>query len=213
MATVKTPRQRLDPDTRRAQIVRTALDVLLESGYAAVSIKNVAERCGIRLSTVQHHYPGKPRLMAAVIEEVADRCIRKYGHLAEASGADARERLRATIGALCGVEPDAEIDTLFVELWAYARRDANGAAILRALYDQGRVMLSRLIEELVPGLAPDEVRQRAVTIMAAADGLAAISSAPTAVGAADRRATVSHLMDLAKAPPAAGDDPDGEYRA
>lgn len=60
---------------RRQEILRQALDVFGEAGYAGARIDEVARRVGIRRPSILYHFPDKPSLYAAVIHEVVDDIV------------------------------------------------------------------------------------------------------------------------------------------
>lgn len=59
---------RLPPEQRREQIIDAALEVILEHGYARISIEAIARAAGITRPVVYDHFPNLNRLLHAVIE-------------------------------------------------------------------------------------------------------------------------------------------------
>jgi AcrR family transcriptional regulator len=56
------------PGQRREQLIDAALEVILERGYARVSIEAIAREAGITRPVVYDHFPNLNRLLHAVIE-------------------------------------------------------------------------------------------------------------------------------------------------
>ena len=56
------------PDQRREHLIDAALEVILERGYAGVSIEAIARVAGITRPVVYDHFPDLNRLLRAVIE-------------------------------------------------------------------------------------------------------------------------------------------------
>ncbi|WP_327356240.1 TetR/AcrR family transcriptional regulator [Streptomyces sp. NBC_01304] len=56
-------------EERRAEIVRSALEVIAERGYRGASLAAVAERVGLTQQGLLHHFPTKEALLVAVLEE------------------------------------------------------------------------------------------------------------------------------------------------
>ncbi|MFG2049491.1 TetR/AcrR family transcriptional regulator C-terminal domain-containing protein [Micromonospora sp. NPDC048935] len=54
----------------QADVVRAALDVLDERGAAAVSMRTIAERLGVRMNTVLWHAKSKARLMELMADAI-----------------------------------------------------------------------------------------------------------------------------------------------
>ncbi|MGN6868007.1 MAG: TetR/AcrR family transcriptional regulator [Solirubrobacteraceae bacterium] len=59
---------RMPPGQRREQLIDAALEVILERGYARVSIEAIAREAGITRPVVYDHFPNLNRLLHAVIE-------------------------------------------------------------------------------------------------------------------------------------------------
>ena len=59
---------RLPPGQRREQLIDAALQVILERGYAKISIEAIARAAGITRPVVYDHFPNLNRLLHAVIE-------------------------------------------------------------------------------------------------------------------------------------------------
>jgi AcrR family transcriptional regulator len=57
----------------RERIVRSALDLLAEGGYAAASVQAVARRAGVATGTVYRHFPSKADLVAEVFRRASQR--------------------------------------------------------------------------------------------------------------------------------------------
>jgi AcrR family transcriptional regulator len=58
----------MPPGQRREQLIDAALEVILERGYARVSIEAIARAAGITRPVVYDHFPNLNRLLHAVIE-------------------------------------------------------------------------------------------------------------------------------------------------
>jgi AcrR family transcriptional regulator len=78
------PRPRPSEDLRlargrstRAQLLAAATEVLQEQGYAATSMRAVADRAGARLSLVHYHFGSKRGLLVAVLEDLTERLLER----------------------------------------------------------------------------------------------------------------------------------------
>jgi AcrR family transcriptional regulator len=58
----------MPPGQRREQLIDAALEVILDRGYARVSIEAIAREAGITRPVVYDHFPNLNRLLHAVIE-------------------------------------------------------------------------------------------------------------------------------------------------
>lgn len=55
-------------DRRKAEILRTATELLSEHGYRGMNLEDVAEQTDIAKATLYHYFSGKDELVAAVLE-------------------------------------------------------------------------------------------------------------------------------------------------
>jgi len=60
---------RAHPRSKREQIVKAALRVFLNNGYAATSMNRVAEEADVIKATIYSHFKDKEQLFVAIIEE------------------------------------------------------------------------------------------------------------------------------------------------
>ena len=77
MATVK-------GDARRAAIVRAACDISQETGFATLTVSDIAERVGMTRSLFYHYFPDKEAVADAVLAEVIDRMLARLRQWDEA---------------------------------------------------------------------------------------------------------------------------------
>ncbi|WP_447725832.1 TetR/AcrR family transcriptional regulator [Sphingomonas koreensis] len=197
----KQMRIRLLPGIRQEQIVQTAHDILTREGYAALSYSRIAKQCAIRLSTVQHHFPERSLLIEAVLNRLLDELLERYTSAAATMNGDPAEHLEVMIRLLAADVDNAEIASLFFELWAFSQRDPVMAEAMERVYAHVRTHLSELVLIAVPGLTKVESHRRAIMVMAMADGLTVtLGHKPIltqSVGPADREAIVTRLVRLA----------------
>jgi AcrR family transcriptional regulator len=59
--------RRLSPDARRAEIIRTATELISTEGYRALSLREVARRCGMSAPGLMHYFADMPSLLSAVL--------------------------------------------------------------------------------------------------------------------------------------------------
>src|SRR3954454_18714542 len=64
------PRWRRRSEARPGEIVRAALDVFVEKGFAAARMDEIAKRAGVTKGTVYLYFPSKEDLFRAVVEDL-----------------------------------------------------------------------------------------------------------------------------------------------
>lgn len=55
---------------RRSQIIRCAIDTIVELGYANASLAQIAQRAGMSKGVISYHFAGKEDLVREVVKEV-----------------------------------------------------------------------------------------------------------------------------------------------
>jgi AcrR family transcriptional regulator len=85
-------------DRRKAEIVRTATEILSASGYQGMSLEDVAEQTDIAKATLYHYFSSKDDLVAAALESLTQEVLRRLAARQAAAGdASATETLRALV--------------------------------------------------------------------------------------------------------------------
>lgn len=59
--------RRLSPEARRAEILEVAQAAIASDGYTALSLREVARRCGMSAPGLMHYFPDMPALLEAVL--------------------------------------------------------------------------------------------------------------------------------------------------
>jgi AcrR family transcriptional regulator len=73
MPVPRSPRRRLDPDARRAEIVAAATRVFARTPYDMVTIADIARESGASRSLILHYFEDKPGVFTAATEVFAER--------------------------------------------------------------------------------------------------------------------------------------------
>jgi TetR/AcrR family transcriptional regulator of autoinduction and epiphytic fitness len=103
-------------DRRKAEIVRTATELLSEHGYQGMNLEDVAEQTDIAKATLYHYFSGKDELVAAVIEALTvDVNRRLEEELAKVSDRSHLEQIRTLIREQVRILTDTapEVATVF----------------------------------------------------------------------------------------------------
>src|SRR6478735_4817307 len=59
--------RRLTPEARRAEIIEVAHAVISDEGYRALSLRELARRCGMSAPGLMHYFPDMRSLLDAVL--------------------------------------------------------------------------------------------------------------------------------------------------
>jgi AcrR family transcriptional regulator len=80
----------MSPEQRREHLIDAALEVILERGYARISIEAIARAAGITRPVVYDHFPDLNRLLGAVIEREERISLEQLAHVVPEQPADAQ---------------------------------------------------------------------------------------------------------------------------
>ena len=87
------------------RIMSGAADLFSQNGYRSTSMRNVAEKAGLQVSSLYRHVAGKQDLLYTVLDRLMDEVL-EAGTKALAEGADPPDRLRHLIhNNICLVRP------------------------------------------------------------------------------------------------------------
>jgi AcrR family transcriptional regulator len=158
----------MPPAQRREQLIDAALSVILEQGFAAVSIEAIARAAGVTRPVVYDHFPNLGRLLQALIEREERYALAQVENLVPD---DPTEREPAEL-LTSGVRSFLEIVTSRPATWRIILLPPEGIPeIVRQLVETNRARTLERIEHLVrwavgrgvvPGDLDTELTARAI---------------------------------------------------
>ena len=163
-------------DHRREQMLRAALEVIAERGYAETRIADVAERSGISPALVIYYFKTKDQLLTEAIRYSEDSWYAD-GQRRLAALPTATARVEEIVAMCCLPEADAEPHyswLLWLDFWALAARNPEVAGLRQKADERWRDLISSLV---VSGQEAGEFRAVdpggfAILLSALLDGMA-----------------------------------------
>ncbi len=132
---------------KRHFVMAHALELLVEVGYQGLTMRGLADRCGMSLSNVQYYFRTKDELIA----EIAERYFEECGSILEAyfeehGPVETRQALRDLVGLFLDHGREmSDMCRVFRELWAIGSRDENVSELLDDHYRRlGRKLSTQL---------------------------------------------------------------------
>jgi AcrR family transcriptional regulator len=136
---------------RRLQIEEVASALFRERGYAATSVRDIAQALNLQGGSLYAHMASKEDVLWSIVTRAADKFNSQVGPVAEATEASPADRLanmiRAHVGVVTSIQKDAAV---FLHEWRFlsparreemqARRDAYEALfrdVISAGVEQG----------------------------------------------------------------------------
>jgi len=134
-------------DQRRGQMLRAALEVISDRGFADTRISDIAERIGISPALVIYYFKTKDQLLTEAIRHYEDawyaECMQRMDKLATAV-----ERLDELVAMTLLPEKDLEPDgnwQLWLDFWAQAARNPQVASTRRKSDERWREIIVSVV--------------------------------------------------------------------
>ena len=134
-------------DQRREQMLRAAIDVIVERGYAESRIADVAERAGTSPALVIYYFKTKDQLLTEAMRFSEDTWYeagtRRMEQIPTAAG-----KLEEIVAMCCLPEADTEPETswvLWLDLWSQAARHPEVAIVRRKFDERWRALIRSLV--------------------------------------------------------------------
>jgi AcrR family transcriptional regulator len=120
-----------DGGERREQMLRAALEVIIERGYAETRIADVAERTGTSPALVIYYFKTRDQLLTEAIRYSDDTWYAEYlRRMEEIPTAVGRLAQLIAMNCLPGTDPEpGAYWTLWLDLWAFSPRSPGVAAV------------------------------------------------------------------------------------
>ncbi|CAB4888416.1 unannotated protein [freshwater metagenome] len=183
---------------RRKEILETTCEVVIERGFAATRIADVAKRLSVSTSLIHYHYDSKEQLLAEAFSHYARKDLAELHAEIDA----APTSLAALDRAIQDYVPEGSGDMewmLWIDAWGEALRNPMMKKISQELDEQSVELLERVLSA---GVASGEFRcsdpsASALRLTGLIDGLAIQFAAHD--GLLTRAAFIDHVRWLAAA--------------
>jgi len=156
-------------------MLRAALDVILERGYADTRIADVAERTGTSPALVIYYFKTRDQLLIEAIRYSEDSWYAEYLRRMEDIPA-AAGRLAEMIAMICLPEnPEPRLYwLLWLDLWAFSPRNPGMAAVRQKSDERWREAIRSVVlaGQEAGEFAPVDADDFTITLCALLDGLA-----------------------------------------
>ncbi len=156
-------------EASRARILEEARSVLVEKGYDALVLRQLATSLDMRLGNLQYYFPNRQALVAALIEaevaadiEALQRAVR---------GAEPEEALARIVRTLLG-RWRSESGVVFATMTFLATQSDDIRAVYLRTYDAFYAEIERVLESIDPGHSASVYATRGRLVTALLDGAA-----------------------------------------
>lgn len=155
----------------REEILDSAERLMAERGFAAASISQLSNACGLPSSSIYWHFGSKDGVLAAVMERGAERFFDDMPQIADGDASPAR-KLSDYFEALADrLEQQPQFLRLLMALGLTHFDERDGALdLVRQIRVRARDHLSGILRSAYPELAEDRVDALTSLTLAAVDG-------------------------------------------
>lgn len=161
---------------KRQFVMGHALDLLIDVGYQGLTMRGVAEKCGISLSNVQYYFRTKEDLIDAIADQYFGECHFMLANHFEAHGPiDNRAGLEHVVALFLDHGREmTDMCRVFRELWAISSRHVSLAKRLNAHYRRLGDTLSDNLQ--YPTASRDGARRAAAVLLILSEGYSIVGS-------------------------------------
>ncbi|KQW90152.1 hypothetical protein ASC94_20670 [Massilia sp. Root418] len=160
---------------RAGAILAVARELLGTEGYGALSMRSVALRVGVSLSTVQHYYPSREALLEALLNQAFDGyqagIDQRLAQRSGVSGDSGKAVFQSIIDYFLDDLRDQISSGLFFEIAALANRHPYASRMFDTMLTRARRTLRNLMRDIAPELTPGQCEIRGALIVSQMIGL------------------------------------------
>lgn len=151
-------------------ILKAALDVLVDEGAAAFTLRRIAARCDMKVGNLSYHFARKEMLIQLLLDDLLDYYERLLDDTVRQPGLTPEEQLHRMIGLVLDDIGSKRTTHVFIELWALANHNLFVAERVAAFYRRAHANIAAAIAPLNPALSPEQVEVVARFISASLEG-------------------------------------------
>jgi AcrR family transcriptional regulator len=156
---------------RAAAILEAAKNVLVEDGFAALSLREIAKRADMAVGNVGYYFPTKDCLLAALAEYIFDRWDARFRRHLPPDLAGAEAVFLHSVRFMIEENKRPKTKSLLLEMWAMANRSRAIRRMMDTFYARMRVWIEAMLADIDPTIAVHRRRLRAALITAQIEGL------------------------------------------
>lgn len=153
------------------QILRAAIDILIEEGFTGLTMRRIATRCGLKPGNLSYYFPTKEDLVRALLDAIISSYEVEFEIILSDAGATAEERLERLCNLVLEDILTKKTTRIFPELWALSNHDPFISDRMHELYVRARAPLTVMIGELNPALSEQDREDLSLFISASMESL------------------------------------------
>lgn len=153
------------------KILREAQQILINEGYAGLTIRKVAKQLNISLGNLTYYFPTKDRLLQALIADLLDEYHSALLAEQERFPDDPHGRFLAYLEYLIADCRKADTRATFFQIWGLATHNDVVHELRHQIYSAFRADAAELLRPLNPTMSESELNTLVGTLIALIEGL------------------------------------------
>lgn len=151
-------------------ILKAALDVLIDEGASAFTLRRIAARCDMRVGNLSYHFARKEMLIHLLLDDLLDYYEGLLDAQVRQPGVSPETQLTLMIEICLDDISSKRTTHVFTELWALSNHNEFVADRVSAFYRNVHAQFAAVIAPLNPALSPADVDAVARFISASLEG-------------------------------------------
>jgi AcrR family transcriptional regulator len=170
--TIRSPEHKpYDESAGTLKVVRAAKQVFLRSGGGTFSIRGVAKEAGMSMGAVQHFYPTRDQLVAAMLEYVTNEYEAEWERVCRDLPFNGEDRLMRAVDYLAADILQQETRQFFFALWALSCHNKFAAALQEEMYAHHTRNMAAFVGAARPDFRERQCLEAAMQIVVLIDGM------------------------------------------
>jgi len=137
-------------------ILQTALSVLVDHGYKAMTLRRIATECGMKAGNITYYFKNKNDLVRALLQAIAGGYEEAIASSVDNASDDPEIKLKNLIKFILDDGATKQTAYIFPELWSLANHDPFVKERVDELYAEEHIHFSKIVSELNPALGDEE---------------------------------------------------------
>ena len=155
---------------QKIKILKAAEKLLAFHGYPYFTIRNIAERTGVSVGSVQHYYRTKNELLQDLLLYVTDKYNGEYGRVFSKTFDSPDDRFFGFVDFLLQDMTNPLRRGFFFQAWALAPMDEYVEKRMEESFSRYHAAVSNMVKDLNPELSKAEISKRASAIQSIIEG-------------------------------------------
>ena len=152
-------------------ILKQTKNILSQDGFAAISIRKVAERCDISPGHVTYYFRTKEVLFEELAKYIFERWTRHFYAKIPPSVVGPRQIFVFSIEYMIAENKRPKTMTMLLEMWAMSNHSPAVGRMMDIFYSRMRAWIETLLQDLNPHQSRETRQRRAALITCQIEGL------------------------------------------